>query len=171
VARRPTRADGGRVPAGRAARPKRSRPTSRRHSRRRLRLAVAFFPRVVSATAGSAGPRTVGRRPPRPARCSRGSSDAGSPSVDGRYRFLARRGVRVGLRSATGNRVPAERWVAGSNPALSVSAKSPPARGRRCTRSVRPPMPGLPYRVMPERWRRLTIVGALLRRCSDAASP
>src|SRR5215213_2784665 len=32
----------------------------------------------------------------------------------------SRRGVRAGLRSATGNRVPAETWVAGSNPALSV---------------------------------------------------
>jgi hypothetical protein len=34
----------------------------------------------------------------------------------------ARRGVRAGLRSATGNRVPGESWVAGSNPALSASA-------------------------------------------------
>src|SRR5207244_12695625 len=40
------------------------------------------------------------------------------PSAD--YSVRARRGVRVGLRSATGNRVPAERWVAGSNPALSA---------------------------------------------------
>src|SRR5205085_11707035 len=39
--------------------------------------------------------------------------------------------VRVGLRSATGNRVPAERWVAGSNPALSVL---PVCRDRPCTR-------------------------------------
>src|SRR4029450_11103357 len=38
-----------------------------------------------------------------------------------RYPVPTRRGVRVGLRSATGNRVPAERWVAGSNPALSAS--------------------------------------------------
>src|SRR6185503_10286772 len=46
------------------------------------------------------------RRPPKPAvRCLR-----------------SRRGVRVGLRSATGNRVPGESWVAGSNPALSASS-------------------------------------------------
>src|SRR6187397_1911131 len=38
----------------------------------------------------------------------------------------ARRGVRAGLRSATGNRVPGESWVAGSNPALSASS---PLRG------------------------------------------
>jgi hypothetical protein len=37
----------------------------------------------------------------------------------------ARRGVRAGLRSATGNRVPGESWVAGSNPALSAQPFCP----------------------------------------------
>jgi hypothetical protein len=47
------------------------------------------------------------------------------------YAGPARRGVRAGLRSATGNRVPAERWVAGSNPALSASSPASEGSGKQ----------------------------------------
>ena len=43
-----------------------------------------------------------------------------TPRAGSGHNRSAGRGVRVGLRSATGNRVPAETWVAGSNPALSA---------------------------------------------------
>lgn len=54
---------------------------------------------------------------------------------------LPRRGVRAGLRSATGNRVPGESWVAGSNPALSASTFSLPMARVRTTRRARPSPP------------------------------